>query len=366
MADNIIDIDDRRGFRDRIRLAKWAYSTRRVVRDEAWTLTTQKQCPQPGDLALTTITRIGHHKRLELRDGRRAHLFAGEDVVVVYGNRYAPDQFEAIIPDQLVPCHLVAAGGIASQMVFKHDAVRNPTQLTPVGLISDTSGRIVNLRDFALPPMAMIDRRPPVIAVAGSSMNAGKTTAAAGLIRGLTLAGLRVNAGKATGTGAGCDIWHFKDAGAKRVMDFLDTGHPSTYLLPPSQVKRNFLTLLSHLSEAGTDIIVIEIADGLYQSETAALIASNTFARHVDAVVFAALDPLSGVHGVARLRSWGVKTVAVSGVVTRSPLSMRELQDAIDLPILGREVLQSPIIDEYAREWLGHPAASRATEGGRQ
>jgi molybdopterin-guanine dinucleotide biosynthesis protein len=197
-------------------------------------------------------------------------------------------------------------------------------------------------------------------------MNSGKTTTAANMIRGLSLAGLSVNAGKVTGTGAGGDIWFYKDAGAKKVLDFLDAGYPSTYLLSPAKVKHNFLTLLGHLSGADTDVIVIEIADGLHQAETAHLIASKTFKHHVDGVIFSAADSLGGAYGVERLRAMNVNTLAVSGLVTRSPLAMRELQDAIELPVLGSKVLGSPTVEVYMREWLSRLTTLRAFEGGRR
>lgn len=364
MADNVIELKDKHRYRERICNAKWAYATRRVSKAREWSLTKRPIVPRAGDLVLARVTRLGQHKRLELTDGRRAHLFVDDEIVVAYGNRYAPDQFESIVPENLGTCHLVAAGGIASQMVFKHDAVKNPTRLSPVGLLTDSEGKVVNLRDFALTTKSTVTRRPPVIAVVGSSMNSGKTTTAASLIRGLSQAGLSVHAGKVTGTGAGGDIWHFKDAGARKVMDFLDAGFPTTYLLPPAQVKQSFLTIMNHLFESEPDIVVLEVADGLYQTETAQLVASRTFNRYVDGVVFAAMDSLGGVYGVARLRQWAVNVVAVSGMVSRSPLGMREFQDACDLPVMGMSGLQSPAVEMHLREWLSRLNPSRIQQGG--
>lgn len=363
MADNVIDFKQMIKRPERIAAAKWAYTTRRVDRQASYGLTKRDGVPRAGDLVLARVTRLGQHKRLELPDGRRARLFIDDEVVVAYGNRYAPDQFEAIVPDNLGSCHLVAAGGIAAQMVFKHDAVKNPTKLSPIGLVTDGQGRVVNLRDFSLAPVQTIANRPPVIAVVGSSMNAGKTTTAANLIRGLTQAGLSVSAGKVTGTGAGGDIWFFKDAGARRAMDFLDTGLPSTYLLSAEQVQHSFITLLGHLCSAETDVVVLEIADGLFQAETAELVTSSTFKQYVDGVLYAASDSLGGAHGVSRLQDWGVTVFAVSGVLTRSPLGMREFQDVQDIPVLAADALQSPVIETHLCQWLNHTTIALATEG---
>lgn len=364
MADNVIKLEDKQRYHERIRGAKWAYATRRVSRDTDWFLSKRNIPPQAGDLVLAQVTRLGQHKRLELPDGRRAHLFPGDDVVVAYGNRYAPDQFESVLPADTGPCHLVAAGGIASQMVFKHDSVKNPTRLSPVGVLTDGDGKGVNLKDFALGEGRMRKKNALVLAVAGSSMNAGKTTTAASLIRGLTRAGLKVHAGKVTGTGAGGDVWFFKDAGAGEVLDFVDAGHPTTYLLPAPRIKRCFLTLLSHLAESGPDVIVLEVADGLYQAETTELLTSRTFNRHVDGVLFAARDSLGSVYGVERLRDWKVNVVAVSGILCRSPLGMREFQDACDLPVLGSPGLESPAVEMHLRQWLNRLDNPGARKGG--
>lgn len=363
MKNNVIDLDSKLGHQERIESAKWAYTTRRIDRNSALTLTHTDGAPRSGDLVLARVAKIGQHKRVELTNGRKSRLFVGDEIVVTYGNRYAPDQFEAIIPHALAPCHLVAAGGIAALLTFKHGSVKAPTAIEPVGLVTDKNGKVLNLADVALVPADHGRTQPPVIAVVGSSMNAGKTTTAANLVRGLTNAGFSVSAGKVTGTGAGGDIWFMKDAGARRVMDFVDAGHPSTYLISPSAVKQTFLTLLTHLNRTDTDIIVIEIADGLHQTETSALVASDFFANHVDGVLYAAGDALGAIYGVGLLRQWGVRVLAVGGVITRSPLGIREIQDTVDLPVLGSRVLRSTVIEDYVSEWLNQTDAMRLRTG---
>jgi len=101
---------------------------------------------------LAAIESIGQHARIEQRDGRRATLFPGDEVVVAYGHRYAPDQFEAAIPEDLGPCELVAAGGVAARVQSAHGRMSEATRLTPVGLLADGAGRRLNVRDGALAP----------------------------------------------------------------------------------------------------------------------------------------------------------------------------------------------------------------------
>ncbi len=347
MQNNIIGLERKNRDAECIRNAKWAYTTRRIDKARALRLVKGSPPPQRGDLVLAKVTKIRQHKRIELINGRKARLFVGDHIVLTYGNRYAPDQFEALVPDTLGPCDLVAAGGVASKLTFKHGSMKLPTAIEPLGLVADENGVVINLADYALPPMVPGKRRTPVIAVVGSSMNAGKTTTAANLIKGLVNGGFSVSAGKVTGTGAGGDVWFMQDAGARNVLDFVDAGHPSTYLIKPTELKQTFTTLLAHLDQPGTDIIVIEIADGLHQTETAQLVSSDLFARLVNGVIYAAGDALGAVYGAGLLHQWGVRVLAISGVVTRSPLAMREIQDGVDLPTVGIRVLRGKAIADF-------------------
>ncbi len=324
---------------ERVERAKWSYSTHRVVRTDARQLITGDYQPESGDLVLARVDRLNQHKRIELIDGRRATLYPGDEIIVSYGNRYAPDQFEAEIPDDLSPCHLVAAGGIAAHCISRNAKIRTASRITPIGVLADGDGHPLNLSRYALEALPCDTARPSVTAVIGTSMNAGKTTTLAGLTLGMTRHGVKVGTAKVTGTGAGCDIWQMIDAGSAAVFDFTDCGLPSTYKLPIECCERAMETLVAQLSAEGVDQILIEIADGILQAETRALIQSPVFSRLVDQVVFSAADALGAQGGIAWLREQGVEVVGVSGALTCAPLAMRECAGLIDLPILDLSTL---------------------------
>ncbi len=270
-------------------------------------------------------------------------LYEGDLILVAYGDRYAPDQFEAEIPDDLGPCELVASGGVASRVVNRHPRARRATAITPVGLLADSTGEALNLSRFALPRKPMPSMRPRVIVVAGTSMNAGKTTTAAALIKGLARAGLRVEATKVTGTGSGNDYWSMRDAGASRVLDFTDMGYASTAGLAIRDVERAAVSLIAHCAAGAPDVIVVELADGLLQRETTALLGSEAFRGAVDAILFAAADAMGALSGRDWLLSKGVNLMGVSGLVTASPLSSREAAAALGEPLIALEDLMDPI-----------------------
>jgi hypothetical protein len=326
--------------RDRMRLrqACWAFTTRRVPQGAACTILPPEGRPRPGDLVLARVDALGQHQALQLVNGRRRTLFPGDEVVVAYGHRYASNQFESEVPDTMGPCQLVAGGGIASRALSWHVKVsRGPTQITPVGLLADANGRRVNLRDFALAPVdPPREFRPTPVAVVGTSMDSGKTQTCVHLVRGLIAGGLRVGYAKITGTGAGGDYWALRDAGADPVVDFTDVGMPSTYLLSPEEVDRTLESLVHHLAASGVDAMVLEIADGVLQRETAELLSRPVFARHVGGIVMAAQDSMGAAAGVNWLRDRSTPVLALSGVLTAAPLQIGEAQQATGLPIYDR------------------------------
>ena len=327
----------------RLRHVKFSYTARSAFREPIGGLLTGDAKPEAGDLVLARVDILGQHKRLELRTGRRAHLFPGDEILVSYGNRYAPDQFEAEFPAGLGPCHLVAAGGIASVMLSCHTSMCDPTSITPLGLIVDPEGLRLNLRRWALGPAPPFDKRPLTLAVVGSMMNSGKTTTAAYLIRGLVRAGRRVGAAKVTGTGAGGDVWFFNDSGANPVLDFTCMGLPSTYRAGDEAVTDCFGSLHDHLSAAGVDAIVLEVADGVYQGETAHLLRSAVFAERVDGLLFAAADAVGAAGAVSHLGDLDVPLIAISGVITISPLASREARMVCpQLPVVDTAQLSDP------------------------
>ena len=336
----------------RLLKAKAAYTTRRVPLSEAGYLISGDVIPAPGDLVLARVDRLGQHKRIELGNGRRAPLFQGDEIILCYGHRYAPDQFEGEIPNSLEPCHMVAAGGIAACAISKHASRKAATRITPLGLLGDARGRPVNLADHALDPASSETTLPMTIAVVGTSMNAGKTTTAAYLIRGLANAGLKVGAAKLTGTGAGGDTWLMVDAGADLVLDFTDAGYASTHRVVLGELEGIVTTLTAHLQQAGVDVIVLEVADGLFQEETSALLCSPVFRQTVNGIIFAAADAMGAATGVNWLYDHDLPVVAISGRLTGAPLVVRETQGATGLPVMGLEQLSDPGIADTIRQHL--------------
>src|SRR6266516_5379932 len=104
-------------------------------------------------------------------------------------------------------------------------------------------------------------------------MNSGKTTTAARLTNGLTNAGLNVAACKLTGSVSNRDQDELAAAASHEVIDFSDFGFPSTYLCSKEELIELFHGMLAEVSADDPDVVIMELADGLLQRETAMLLA---------------------------------------------------------------------------------------------
>lgn len=318
--------------RARAARAKRAFTTRRVPARDMRTLITGNVKPVAGNLLLATVHELGKHRKVERPNGRRALMMPGDEIIVCYGNRYAPDQFEALVCDDLSLCDLVAGGGIASREVNRHSRMVPPTQIMPIGLIGDIDGKPLNIADYriAFPEETHAIK---VILVVGTAMNAGKTFTAASVVRGLKENGFRVAGIKATGTGSGGDMWQMKDMGADLILDFTDAGFASTYKAPDEAIEAGVIGLINHAAQRKCDFAVVEIADGLQHLETATLLRSTKLHAMASGVVFAAYDSMGAKAGYHELRELGYSVLAISGQITRSPLAMREAAAASGCPI---------------------------------
>lgn len=319
---------------------KRSFVTRRLDLADVAALDPAPRNLEPGDLVIARVEQLGHHTKIEHPNGRRAALHPGDTVLLACGARYAPDQFEADCPSAAGPADLAAAGGIAGLVRHQHDRIAQPTRIEILGVLQDRAGCRINLKRYAIDG----ETRPiciPMLAVCGTAMNSGKTYTVASLVRGYSNIGYRAAAIKVTGTGAGGDLWAYTDAGAHIALDFTDAGFSTTYRVPVSDILAGLWQLASATVSAGADVIVLELADGLQQQETAALLNTTRFLRSLTGVVFAACDALGAKAGVSWLEMAGAPVCAVSGAIARSPLAMREAAEIVGVPCLTASGLQA-------------------------
>lgn len=194
-------------------------------------------------------------------------------------------------------------------------------------------------------PVAERSLAAPVILIIGTSMDAGKTVAAVAIIRALKAMGLRVAGAKLTGVGRFRDILAMDDAGADRILDFVDAGLPST-VVPAAEYEAALDTLCSMLAAAGPDVVVAEAgASPLepYHGE----IAVRRLDDRVCATVLCASDPYAVV-GV--IDAFGRRPDLVSGRATSTSAAIGLLDKLVGIPAIN---MFDPEVTEKLRSFLG-------------
>ncbi|MFN3865064.1 MAG: DUF1611 domain-containing protein, partial [Erythrobacter sp.] len=88
---------------------------------------------------------------------------------------------------------------------------------------------------------------------------------------------------------------------------------------------------------------VVEIADGLLQQETARLVERGHRSGWFDGFVFAAGDAMGAAFGCQWLAQRGITPLAVSGLLSASPLASREAERTSGIAIATLADLRDPV-----------------------
>jgi hypothetical protein len=298
--------------------------------------------PQPGDVVYGKVTRLGHHSTLENRNGRVHLLNDGSKALFVFGNRYAPDHFEGFVPTEpTAEVDMLARSGVVGIVRQKNALLKDPTRVRILGYVCDEEDKIFNTRDFPLIVPKTLekarDKRAKMILVVGTSMNCGKSLAAAACCWALSTMGYDVRASKVTGTASLKDILQMNDSGASVYNDFTYFGHPSTYMLPEEELLRIFNHIDLKYANNPKNFWIVELADGIIQRETAMLLASADVQTRIHRLVFCAGDALGCLGGINILKErFGLVPDAISGVISSAPLALKELAGLTgDTPVIN-------------------------------
>src|SRR5437899_9551553 len=87
------------------------YVLRRVPEARISCLLPRPDVPQPGDVVLARLEKVGKNTRLELASGRTCTLRENDLLAVTFGNRYATQQFEGYAKSDGECCDLLSMAG---------------------------------------------------------------------------------------------------------------------------------------------------------------------------------------------------------------------------------------------------------------
>lgn len=310
-----------------------------------------KSSPKVGDLIFGEISELGHHRLVESKTARLHTIHIGTRAVFVFGNRYAPDQFEGLVPDTIDEyVDLLSRGGVVGEAKSQNQLIGASTKVLVLGYVCDPGGNVINTRDYVLlHPKSIIrkTRGAKVVLCIGSSMNSGKTHAAAACCFAISSMGKNVRAAKITGTASLKDILLMNDCGAEYIADFTYFGYPSTYLMEPDKLLWMFHSFDMKYGNNSRNYLVIEFADGIFQRETVMLLKMQEVRDRIHKLIFCAPDSSAVYGGLEVLKEqFDLVPDAISGLCSSSPLAIREIRSFSDLPILrsmGKEY--GPIFD---------------------
>lgn len=291
-------------------------------------------------LAVRILEDKSTYNTVEDVTGRMVSLRAGDVLAGVLGTRRALRGYAGIVPPHVAAgdtIEVLNLGGILGRCTSVNPEIGPPFQAEVLGAIlafpalGDRVGRPAHIRDHAVPPADVLESRVPVVYVAGTCMNAGKTVAATELVRGLARGGLRVAAAKLTGVSLMRDALCMLDAGAVAALTFNDVGIASTHAgVTVSTAKGIF----NRLAQGKPDVIVAELGDGILGEYGVQDILRDGELTGVGAAyVLAAPDPVA-CWGASELmqREFDLPITAITGPATDNEVGQVYIATSLGLP----------------------------------
>lgn len=256
----------------RLRLDRIASSTRNLRLGNDVVVGDEIIAAEGYVLAVRILTDKGSYNTVEDVSGRMMSLRSGDVLAGTLGSRRALRGYAGEVPPHIAvgdTIEVLNLGGILGRCTSANPDIGPPFQAEVLGAVltfpdlGDRVGRPATIRENAIASSEVLDCRLPVVYVAGTCMNAGKTVAATELVRGLTRAGHRVGAAKLTGVSLMRDTLQMVDAGAVAALTFNDLGLASTHPGVTVDAARGLLNALARNRVARVDVIVAELGDGI-------------------------------------------------------------------------------------------------------
>ena len=297
-------------------------------------------CEEGLVLVVEILNNKANYNTLELISGRMAKVVRGDIVVGALGHRKALFGYSGHIPATLEPGDIVQMLNIGGVLGICDSATQDkgkPFDCKVLGTVltfpylGERIGVPAKVGYKALDYEAALDTRGvPVVALAGTCMEAGKTAAAAAIIARMRHRGLVVDAFKATGVSLRRDIMAFEDSGARRTMLFTDLGIVTTTPKCGPALTR---TMLTEMASGSPDAIVFELGDGLlgtYGVES--ILKQPDIKSALTAVVLSANDPVAAWGGVKLLRErFGIEPCAVTGPATDNQVGIEIIREQMNV-----------------------------------
>jgi hypothetical protein len=307
------------------------------------------RCQEGDVLAVRVLSSKATYNLLELVTGRLSTLRPGDVIAGALGHRHAVFGYAGHVPESLAvgdTVNILNQGGVLGICDSASADLGPPFECEVLGSVLHFPyvGERIGVPASIAQGLPGLDDHVecdgvPVIAVAGTCMNSGKTVSCAALIQELTRARRRVHAAKTTGISMRRDVLAMEDAGAAETMVFTDLGTVTT---SPSNAAALTRTMLNRLARAEVrpDAIVLELGDGLLgKYGVDSILADERVRSQLGAVVLAANDPVGAWGGVRRLQEeFGITAAAVTGPATDNSAGVGLIETHCGVPAANARV----------------------------
>lgn len=297
---------------------------------------TENLAPKAGDVVVArALSESVTYGNLELPSGRLAKINRNDIVIGVLGKRRALKGFVGDVPETVKAgdkLHLLNMGGVIGICKGHHSSLSDAIEVEVLGIARDLgfgntdlgfeenqNAKVLNIGKNALKPTNYLKESAPIVVVAGTCMNSGKTVAATEIIKQTAHLGLKVCGAKMSGVAALRDTLNMQDHGAFQTASFLDCGLPST--VDVENLASVAKAILNHLNSFEPDLIVVELGDGIVGGYAVDSILRDFEIREsIQSFVFCASDYVGVIGGIAVLKNFGIEIDVVAGSVTDSQM----------------------------------------------
>jgi hypothetical protein len=292
-------------------------------------------------VAVEVLTNKSTYNTLELTSGRMAKVGKGNIVVGALGHRNALFGYSGHVPQSVQPGDIIQMlniGGVLGICDSVTPEKGKPFDCRVLGSVlhfpylGERIGVPARVGYKRLDFEAKLDTRAvPVVALAGTCMEAGKTAAACAVVSRMRHRGFVVDAFKATGVSLRRDILAMEDAGARQSMIFTDLGVVSTTRLNGPALTR---TMLTELAAGKPDAIVFELGDGILGTYGVdAILECPDIRSALTGVILSANDPVAAWGGVKLLRErFGIEPCVVTGPATDNQVGVEIITTQLGVP----------------------------------
>ena len=299
----------------------------------------------PAEEGVVVVVEILNNKSgyntLELTSGRMAKVNKGDIVVGALGHRKALFGYSGHVPEKLAAgdvIQMLNIGGVLGMCDSANPDKGKPFDCRVLGVVltfpylGERIGVPARAGYRKLDFGATLDSQGvPVVALAGTCMEAGKTAAACAMVSRMRHRGLVVDCFKATGVSLRRDILAMEDAGARNSMIFTDLGVITTTRSVGPALTR---TMITEIAAKKPDVIVFELGDGILGTYGVdSILECADIRQALTGVVLSANDPVAAWGGVKLLRErFSVEPCAVTGPATDNAVGVDIIREQMKVP----------------------------------